>query len=384
MAYKRPLKFEVICEDLRSRILLGKFDPSGRLPSEEVLADTFKCSRPTIRKALEKLQVEGVLYTVQGSGSYIRQPNTVQNTASAADISRDSFFGLIFPNLGNGYIFDSISNYVAAYLAAKGYSLIWGGYLSPHSQNFMSDLSNICERYIQLGIKGVFFSPFEYTPQRGQANHYVLATFEKAGIPLVLLDSDVDDFPTRNPFDLVSLDHIADCYHLCDHMLSQGIRRLVFFAPPSSMETIRLRLVGYHEALIVHHITPQDDWFVICDPNDKQSVQRILKEYAPEGIICSNDGTAVQLMQTLFSLGVSIPDQILLGAFDNLSYLSNLKVPLSSVMQPVKAMGKIAVQTLFQRIEDPDTPVKTIRLSGKLIIRKSSMRPGFEDVATRQ
>lgn len=218
MPYKRPLKFELICEDLRSKILFGQYDEDGRLPSEETLAESFNCSRPTIRKALEKLQVEGIIYTIQGSGSYIKGPALSSSRPEA--IPSDSFFGLIFPNLGSGYIFDSISNYVATYLAAKGYSLIWGGYISPHSDTFITDLNQICERYIQLGVKGVFFSPFEYTPKRGQANHSVLSTFEKAGIPVVLLDSDVDEFPTRNPFDLVSLDTsliVTDFANICSH-----------------------------------------------------------------------------------------------------------------------------------------------------------------------
>ena len=324
---------------------------------------------PTIRKALEKLQVEGIIYTIQGSGSYIKGPALSSSRPEA--IPSDSFFGLIFPNLGSGYIFDSISNYVATYLAAKGYSLIWGGYISPHSDTFITDLNQICERYIQLGVKGVFFSPFEYTPKRGQANHSVLSTFEKAGIPVVLLDSDVDEFPTRNPFDLVSLDHIADCYRLCEHMLSQGIKRLIFFAPPASMETIRLRLVGYHEALIVHDITPQKDWFVVCNPTDTEAVKKMFLEHKPEGIVCSNDGTAILLMKTMQELGIKVPEDVIVGAFDNLSYLSDLKVPLTSVMQPVQAMGRIAVKVLFQRIAEPDIPVQTIRLSGNLITRKS-------------
>ncbi len=372
MTYKRPLKYELVYEELRTKILLGQFGTDGKLPPEEYLSEMFKCSRPTLRKALGKLQEEGLIHTIQGSGSYITNPSSSLSTN--ASVASDSFFGLIFPNLGTRYIFDSISNYVATYLATKGYSLIWGGYLSPHSDDFIAELTVICERYIQIGVKGVFFSPFEYTPYRGQANHYVLNAFTSAGIPVILLDSDVDDFPIRNPFDLVSLDHIPDCYLLCDHLLSQGIERLIFFSPPASMETIRLRRVGYHEALLVHDVVPQKEWFVVCEPTDKENVQKMLDELEPEGIICSNDGTAIQLMKTLSELGVTIPNDLLIGAFDNLSYLTDLQVPLTSVEQPVEAMAQIAVQCLLQRIQNPSLPIMTIRLPGKLIIRESSLR----------
>lgn len=377
MDYKRPLKFELICEDLRSKILLGHFDGEGRLPSEELLAESFRCSRPTIRKALEKLQEDNIIYTIQGSGSFIQKGLNKETGAPMVPSSQsDTFFGLIFPNLGTGYVFDSISNYIATDLGMKGYSLIWGGYLSPLAKNFMQDLTKICDRYIQLGVKGVFFSPFEYTQQRGQANHFVLSTFSQAGIPVVLIDSDVDDFPSRNPYDLVSLDHIAASFHLCEHVLTQGAERLIFLAPPSSMETIRLRVIGYHEALLSVGITPRKEWFIVCDPTDKHAVKQTLTSFNPDGIVCSNDGTAVQLMNTLSELGVAIPEQIKIAAFDNLSYLSDLKIPLTSVEQPVKAIGKIAVQTLLQRIEEPETPVKTIRLSGKLIVRASTSKSG--------
>ena len=98
-------------------------------------------------------------------------------------------------------------------------------------------------------------------------------------------------------------------------------------------------------------------------------------EHKPEGIVCSNDGTAILLMKTMQELGIKVPEDVIVGAFDNLSYLSDLKVPLTSVMQPVQAMGRIAVKVLFQRIAEPDIPVQTIRLSGNLITRKSTKKP---------
>ena len=101
----------------------------------------------------------------------------------------------------------------------------------------------------------------------------------------------------------------------------------------------------------------------------------MFSEQKPEGIVCSNDGTAVLLMKTMKELNVKVPNDVIVGAFDNLSYLSDMNVPLTSMMQPVQAMGRIAVKVLFQRIAEPDIPVQTIRLSGKLIIRKSSIKP---------
>lgn len=374
------LKFEIVYSDLKNKILLGKYNATQRLESEGDLALLYKCSRPTVRKALDRLQNEGYIRIKQGSGSYINSKADFDETLIQSPvIQKDSFLGLIFPDLGNGYIFESLVNFIATYLSNKGHSLIWGGCLSPHSETFFDDINQICKRYVQLGIKGVFFSPFEYTNQKDEVNHLVLSMFAQANIPVVLIDSDIDSFPKRNAFDLVSLDHIADSYKLCDHMLSQGIKRLLFLAPPASMQTIRLRLIGYHEALIDHGVPLNTDWFIVCNPSDKSEIEKVLALHKPEGIVCSNDGTAVRLMRTLNDLGVKVPDEMLLGGFDNLSYISEFKLPLTSIMQPVQALGEIAVRTLFQRIATPKSPIQTIRLNGKLIVRETTIRPHWKN-----
>ena len=67
---------------LRARILDRTWAPLSQLPSESELGTTFGVSRITVRQALADLQREGLIYTLQGKGSFVTRPKAFQNVSS--------------------------------------------------------------------------------------------------------------------------------------------------------------------------------------------------------------------------------------------------------------------------------------------------------------
>ncbi|HAQ0802936.1 TPA: GntR family transcriptional regulator, partial [Enterococcus faecium] len=65
-------KYKEIALALKERIVEGKYQEGSKLPEQESLAREFKTSRVTIRKAIQLLIDEGLLYTRRGSGTFIR------------------------------------------------------------------------------------------------------------------------------------------------------------------------------------------------------------------------------------------------------------------------------------------------------------------------
>ncbi|KKB06917.1 GntR family transcriptional regulator [Devosia geojensis] len=57
---------------LLTRISTGEYPPDNKLPSEKELSEQFDVSRPIVREALERLRKEGLIYSRQGSGSFVR------------------------------------------------------------------------------------------------------------------------------------------------------------------------------------------------------------------------------------------------------------------------------------------------------------------------
>lgn len=61
-----------IVDKLVSDIQAGRYEADEKLPSENELADLFKVPRITVRKAYERLQEMGYIYSLQGKGSYVK------------------------------------------------------------------------------------------------------------------------------------------------------------------------------------------------------------------------------------------------------------------------------------------------------------------------
>lgn len=86
-------RFREIAEHFRGRILGGELRPGDEVPSERALAAEYSVSRPTATRALELLRHEGLVHSIQGSGTYVsdlavnrRAPERYQRAREAGRI----------------------------------------------------------------------------------------------------------------------------------------------------------------------------------------------------------------------------------------------------------------------------------------------------------
>lgn len=94
---REQAKYRQIAERFRSRILSGELRAGDEVPSERALAVEYEVSRPTATKALELLRSQGLLRSVQGSGTYVadvavnrRASERYQRARTAGRIYSDS------------------------------------------------------------------------------------------------------------------------------------------------------------------------------------------------------------------------------------------------------------------------------------------------------
>ncbi len=367
----RVSKSEVVYESLKVRINAGEFNTSLRLPSEQTLAMYYGCSRPTLRKALDMLEDDRVIVRKQGSGSFLLSEGLDANRASEIPERKRGMFGVLFPSLGENYVFDIIRGDLSRALLQRECSLVSAGVIIPGSATLREDIRRICSAYIDLHVDGVFLVPIEYTPLRDELNQYMLETFARANIPVVLIDADYVPFPTRSPYDLVSLNHFQAGYLVTQHMIEQSGRTIHFLSPPLSAHTIKLREMGYREALYDAGIPVRTERVHLCDPKDKGVISNILS-YEPQGIICANDGTAILLLETMRELDLTPKRRVMVAGFDNLSYLGHIRESLTSISQPTERISSEAVSMMLDRCCRPNRPSRTVLFSGQLICRRST------------
>lgn len=66
---------EQVFEQLKQQIISGEWKPGTKIPSEHELSKMFGVSRATLRSALQKLAILGLIETRQGEGSFVMDQN---------------------------------------------------------------------------------------------------------------------------------------------------------------------------------------------------------------------------------------------------------------------------------------------------------------------
>lgn len=75
---KETPKYVIIADHFRQLIAEKSFNIDDQLPQEMQIAKSFNVSRITVRKALDELEKQGLIYKVQGSGTFVKDVNNAK------------------------------------------------------------------------------------------------------------------------------------------------------------------------------------------------------------------------------------------------------------------------------------------------------------------
>lgn len=85
MVKAAPL-FEHVKRHIADGIRSGSYGPGAKLPSESALVEAFGVSRMTVNRAFRELSQEGIIYRVQGVGSFVSDPEPKESLLELQDI----------------------------------------------------------------------------------------------------------------------------------------------------------------------------------------------------------------------------------------------------------------------------------------------------------
>jgi LacI family transcriptional regulator len=97
-------------------------------------------------------------------------------------------------------------------------------------------------------------------------------------------------------------------------------------------------------------------------------------EPKPTAVIGSSDTLAVGLIKAAHDRGMSIPDDISVVGFDDITIAQFIEPSLTTIRQPIEDMGKKAIEILDRQIDGDELSGGEvfIEMNPRLIIRKST------------
>ncbi len=178
--------------------------------------------------------------------------------------------------------------------------------------------------------------------------------------------------------DLVMVDNYQGGYLAGQYLLSLNHRRIgcISFAQSDFYE--KKRVVGFRQALIEGGIELSIDTFTVGNgryDSGYKAMQELIERHPDlTAVFVFNDLMALGAMNAVRALGKQVPDDISIIGFDDILYASIVEPGLTTIAQPITAMGQAGMTQLLERIQQPEKPPSLIVLPVKLVERASCRR----------
>lgn len=181
-----------------------------------------------------------------------------------------------------------------------------------------------------------------------------LLEFQKTGKPIVLIDRMIQGISC----DCVLVDNEDAAKRVMDMLVEQGHRKIGVIGGPDEVFTARQRILGYLKALKAHGI-PVDEKLICHGDYTIQSGVVAMEELVKENpdmtaVFVTNYEMTMGAVIGLNEMGLSVPEQISLVGFDNLSFARACRPALTIVSQPTEKIAKETAQIMLKRLGGGD------------------------------
>ena len=325
----------------------------NKLPGERTLAKELGFSYMTIRKAIDNLVNEGVLFKIPTKGTFVANTKIKKNKTRNIGYFLDSH---ILAGISSPY-YSLIFNALEKEAAKQNYSVI-----------YFSDTEKVKIDSLIPKLDGVIASCF---PRIETIIHEI-----NLSIPVVVIDNAAADKTIPS----VIIDNFNAVSDSVDFICSLNHKLIGFTNGLEDSDVGKNRFAGFKNGLSKNHIK-FDDSMVYKGNYSYESGMKAAEYFmslqkSPSAILCANDSMAIGAIKRLHQAGLKIPDNISVMGFDNIEVASLIIPALTTVTAPVEEIARRSFEMLKDLMEGKDPENKHIALSAPLAIRKSCSEPG--------
>lgn len=283
------------------------------------------------------------------------------HAAQQLRVGRSGLLGMTVINIANPFFAELVAGAEDAAAAANLRILVGNA-----SDDTAKELDHL-ELFERVQVEGALVSPF------GPVDAWQ-ERLRRRGVPVVLVDA-VDE---AGVMPSVSLDDVAGGRLAAEHLIATGRRRLAFVGAREEVRQIRDRLEGARIAVATHPGTTLEPiWGSTATARRGlafgDELADRLPEDRPDGIVASNDHLAMGLLHGLVTHGIRVPADIAVVGYDDIEFAAIAQVPLTSVRQPAREMGRAAADLLIARINGTEAPDLTnVVYQPELVVRAST------------
>ena len=350
---------------LSSAIVAGDFKVGARIPSEHELCRTYQISRSIVREVLSAFVHEGLIYRLQGKGTFVAQSSLIADRVT----KKIKTIGMALAN-------NELFRYPAFAEVLSGISKVAEEYnylIQQTTTNFKSREKNFYYLNALVGkrVEGLVIYDLAIEDKE-------LLRLKEKRVPFVLIDRHVPE----EDLNCILVDYREGFYKAVKYLFNLGHRRMALILGWLGYRIDREKVESYRRALKDCGLKYNQDFVVEISTRfgEGERVKRIHNlldlKASPTAIMTSSDEIAVNVAKMIKNRGLKIPEDISFLIFADSSINKAMEPPMTSVAVPFGQIGELAGKMLINLIEaeGKKLPCNQVIVKPELIIRESCRR----------
>ena len=316
-----------------------------------VINRTANVSAETEANVLSAIDELGFIPNAMARGLKMKRTNTV---------------GIVIPDVESGY-YSVLVNQLSKLFRDKGYMVfLCNTFYDGETER------ELVKALIEFNVEGIVVC-------YGMFNQSAYADIKRYRVPLVMVDVRLDgecaDIPS------VETDNVLGCRLLMEYLCSINSKKLCVVSEPNTCRTLKIRMDSYISTIKEFGLRlDEEDIHIANHFYNKTNMgydisYNILNKPLPDVICATTDNLAIGIMRRLIENGLSIPKDVALTGFDDISQCLFVTPNLTTISQPVEEITNHSARILLALMQKQRIDERHIVLKPKLVIRGSSMAP---------
>ena len=279
---------------------------------------------------------------------------------------RARLVGLVLPELANP-IFPAFAEVVAGALAKRGLTPV----LCTRTADGVSEADYV-DMLLDQHVSGVIFAGGNYAQAAAEHDHY--RRLLDRGLPVVLVNAAISDlgFPT------VATDDAHAVEQAYGHLASLGHERIGLILGPRDHVPSSRKLSAFESTHLLAGGARDDarpgklvERTIFSMEGGHAAASRLIKR-GITALICASDVLALGAIRAVRRAGLSVPEDVSVVGYDDSAFMTCTDPPLTTIRQPIEAMGQAVVALLVSEIAGNAVPADELLFEPELVVRGST------------
>lgn len=224
------------------------------------------------------------------------------------------------------------------------------------------------ELLLQQQVSGVVFAGGQFAQADARHEHYRLLSERK--VPVVLVNAAIEDLG----FPCVACDDAVAVEQAWRHLSLLGHERIgLVLGPDDHVPSMRKLAAARGVVRAAGGTLPEDavERAMFSLEGGRAAAARLMRR-GITGIICASDPLALGAVRAARREGLRVPEDISVVGYDDSAFMNCTEPPLTTMRQPIEAMGRAAVELLVTQIQGGSVTPGELLFEPELVVRGST------------